>query len=99
MHSSNDPNQPSFQQQEEATSNAIVIELVRVQHELRELKEQLNRKKLVTSNQIAAGILKAFGVLFLVYLTFVVAITYQLNSIRISPLSPSGENSPAFNRN
>jgi hypothetical protein len=92
MHSSNKSNQPSFQQQE-ATSNAIVTELVGVRHELQELKGQLNRNKLVTSNQIAVGILKAFGVFFLLYLVFLVGITSQINGIRIGPLSPGGDSS------
>ncbi|MBW4635792.1 MAG: hypothetical protein KME30_29105 [Iphinoe sp. HA4291-MV1] len=77
MREQNDLNQPSSQQQQ-ADSNAIATELAGVRHELRELKEQINSKKLITSNQIAAGILKAFGVLFLLYFVFYVFIVSGL---------------------
>jgi hypothetical protein len=87
MSEQNDLNQPSSQQQ--AASNAVATELTGVRHELRELKEQLKIKKMVTSNQIAVGILKAFGVFFLLYLIFVLIGSYYLSTIRLGPIGPS----------
>ncbi|MGH8000466.1 MAG: hypothetical protein ACREPR_13810 [Brasilonema sp.] len=90
----NPSNQPSSQQQASAASHAIATELAGIRHELRELKEQLNKKKFITSNQIAAGILKAFIVLFLLSLLLSIGMAYFISYPRISPLTP---NSPQSN--
>jgi hypothetical protein len=103
MREQDDLNQ-QFSQQQQEDSNAIATELAKVRNELRELKEQSNSKKLLTSNQIAAGILKAKVVVFLLLIipsVVIISLFWGLiHSFSSMQLEKPGslENSPQLNQ-